>query len=44
MITFFPNFINDYQIPFYDAMYEKTNGEFRFMTTIKFDLLRFGKY
>lgn len=33
MITFFSNFINSHQIPFCNAMYEKTNGEFRFVAT-----------
>ena len=33
MITFFSNFINSHQIPFCDEMYEKTNGNFRFVAT-----------
>ena len=33
MITFFSNFINEHQIPFCNAMYKKTNGEFRFVAT-----------
>ena len=33
MITFFSNFINEHQIPFCNAMYQKTNGEFRFVAT-----------
>lgn len=33
MITFFSNFINEHQIPFCNAMYEKTNGQFRFVAT-----------
>lgn len=36
MITFFSNFINDHQIPFCNAMYEKTGGEFRFVATEPF--------
>ncbi len=33
MITFFSNFINEHQIPFCQAMYDKTNGNFRFVAT-----------
>lgn len=33
MITFFSNYINDHQIPFCEAMYKLTNGEFRFVAT-----------
>lgn len=33
MITFFSNFISDHQIPFCEAMYKNTNGEFRFVAT-----------
>lgn len=33
MVTFFSNFINEHQIPFCNAMYEKTNGQFRFVAT-----------
>ena len=33
MITFFSNFINEHQIPFCEAMYKKTNGNFRFVAT-----------
>lgn len=33
MITFFSNFINEHQIPFCNAMYQKTNGQFRFVAT-----------
>ena len=33
MITFFSNFINEHQIPFCNAMYNKTNGSFRFVAT-----------
>lgn len=33
MITFFSNFINEHQIPFCEAMYRKTNGQFRFVAT-----------
>lgn len=33
MITFFSNFINEHQIPFCEAMYKKTNGNFRFIAT-----------
>ena len=33
MITFFSNYINDHQIPFCEAMYALTNGEFRFVAT-----------
>ncbi len=36
MITFFSNFINDHQIPFCNAMYERTGGEFRFVATEPF--------
>ncbi len=37
MITFFSNFINEHQIPFCEAMFKKTNGEFYFVATEKFD-------
>ena len=33
MITFFSNFINDHQIPFCEAMYKKTGGQFCFVAT-----------
>lgn len=33
MITFFSNYINDHQIPFCQAMYKLTNGQFRFVAT-----------
>lgn len=33
MIAFFSNFINEHQIPFCEAMYKLTNGEFRFIAT-----------
>lgn len=33
MIVFFSNFISEHQIPFCDAMYEKTGGGFRFVAT-----------
>lgn len=33
MITFYSNFINEHQSPFCNEMYEKTNGEFRFIAT-----------
>lgn len=33
MITFFSNFINEHQIPFCDAMYQETEGQFRFVAT-----------
>lgn len=33
MITFFSNFINEHQIPFCNAMYRKTNGQFWFVAT-----------
>lgn len=33
MITFYSNFINEHQIPFCNAMYKKTNGQFRFIAT-----------
>lgn len=33
MITFFSNFINEHQIPFCNAMFEKTGGQFRFVAT-----------
>lgn len=33
MITFFSNFINEHQIPFCNAMYERTSGQFRFVAT-----------
>ena len=33
MITFFSNYINDHQIPFCEAMYKLTDGEFRFVAT-----------
>lgn len=33
MITFFSNFINEHQIPFCNAMYSQTNGDFRFVAT-----------
>lgn len=44
MITFFSNFINEHQIPFCNAMYEKTNGKFRFVATepIAEERLRLG--
>ena len=37
MITFFSNFINEHQIPFCEAMYAKTNGDFRFVATQPMD-------
>lgn len=33
MITFFSNFLSEHQIPFCNAMYKLTNGEFRFVET-----------
>lgn len=35
MITFFSNYINDHQIPFCEAMYKLTNGEFRFVANTR---------
>lgn len=37
MITFFSNFINEHQIPFCNAMFERTNGQFTFVATEPFD-------
>lgn len=44
MIVFFSNFINEHQIPFCNAMYEKTGGQFRFVATepISEERLRLG--
>ena len=44
MIAFFSNFINEHQIPFCNAMYEKTGGQFRFVATepISEERLRLG--
>lgn len=44
MIVFFSNFINEHQIPFCNAMYEKTDGQFRFVATepISEERLRLG--
>ena len=33
MISFFSNFISEHQIPFSNAMYKKTNGDYRFIAT-----------
>ena len=33
MITFFSNFINEHQIPFCEAMFKQTGGNFRFVAT-----------
>ncbi len=36
LITFFSNFINEHQIPFCEAMYKLTDGNFRFVATEEF--------